>query len=166
MPELPWRRDTYRYLAMWQGLRGDDLDVDLTIEHTLTCSVSGKRYVVNCRCSKPATSAGTFELRAGDGGTFRFNLKARNHEVILTSQSYTTRAAAISGIDSVRRNAALGAQFERRTARDGSPFFVLLATNGQVIGQSQMYSSTASMEKGIESVRRSAPAAPLREAME
>ncbi|WHS58681.1 hypothetical protein [Pseudomonas sp. G2-4] len=27
-----------KYLAQWQGLRGEDLDIDLTQEHTLTCS--------------------------------------------------------------------------------------------------------------------------------
>jgi len=27
-----------KYLAQWQGLRGEDLDIDLIQEHTLTCS--------------------------------------------------------------------------------------------------------------------------------
>lgn len=30
-----------RYLAMWQGLRGDNLDIDLTVEVPVTCSVTG-----------------------------------------------------------------------------------------------------------------------------
>lgn len=29
------------YLAMWQGLRGDDLNIDTESEPTLTCSVTG-----------------------------------------------------------------------------------------------------------------------------
>jgi hypothetical protein len=29
---------TLRYLAMWQGLRGDDLDIDTTDEPTFQCS--------------------------------------------------------------------------------------------------------------------------------
>jgi len=29
---------TYRYLAMWQGLRGDDLNIDTAVEIVLTCS--------------------------------------------------------------------------------------------------------------------------------
>jgi hypothetical protein len=32
---------TFRYLAMWQGLRGDNLDIDLTVEVPITCSVTG-----------------------------------------------------------------------------------------------------------------------------
>ena len=26
--ELPWRRGSWHYLAMWQGLRGEDLNID------------------------------------------------------------------------------------------------------------------------------------------
>ncbi len=30
----------FNYLAMWQGLRGEDLDVDLDQERSVTCSVT------------------------------------------------------------------------------------------------------------------------------
>lgn len=30
-----------KYLAQWQGLRGEDLDIDLNQEYTLTCSATG-----------------------------------------------------------------------------------------------------------------------------
>ena len=42
--------------------------------------------------------AGYFELLKNDAGAFRFNLKAGNHEVILSSESYTSAAAAQGGI--------------------------------------------------------------------
>lgn len=48
--------------------------------------------------------AGKFELKQTASG-FRFNLKAGNGEVIATSESYTTKAAALNGIESVRKNA-------------------------------------------------------------
>ncbi len=32
---------TLFYLAKWQGLRGDDLDIDLSAEITLTCEATG-----------------------------------------------------------------------------------------------------------------------------
>ncbi|MDF2562969.1 MAG: hypothetical protein K0R99_4415 [Microbacterium sp.] len=50
--------------------------------------------------------AGTFELYSDKSGGFRFRLKAGNGEIIATSESYTTKSAALGGIDSVRRNAA------------------------------------------------------------
>lgn len=50
LPILPWkggiakptkqktRLGATQYLAMWQGLRGQDLDIDLSTEHQVTCS--------------------------------------------------------------------------------------------------------------------------------
>lgn len=49
---------------------------------------------------------------------------------------------------------------------DGSPFFNLKATNGQVIGKSEMYSSAAACENGIESVKKNAPEAEVVEELE
>jgi uncharacterized protein YegP (UPF0339 family) len=50
--------------------------------------------------------AGKFELYQDAGGQFRFRLKAGNGQVIASSQAYSTKKACLSGIDSVRRNAA------------------------------------------------------------
>ena len=49
----------------------------------------------------------------------------------------------------MRRHAADDANYERRTAKDGSPYFVLVASNKQEIGRSEMYSGAAAMENGI-----------------
>jgi uncharacterized protein YegP (UPF0339 family) len=50
--------------------------------------------------------AGKFELYKDKSGEFRFRLKAGNGEVIATSgESYTTKASALNGIDSIKRNA-------------------------------------------------------------
>ena len=45
--------------------------------------------------------AGYFELSKSSDGQFRFVLKAGNHETILTSELYKTKAAAENGIESV-----------------------------------------------------------------
>lgn len=49
--------------------------------------------------------AGKFELYQDKGGDYRFRLKAGNGEVIATGQGYSSKASALNGIDSVRRNA-------------------------------------------------------------
>ena len=49
--------------------------------------------------------AGKFELYLDVRGQYRFRLKAANGQVIAIGESYKTRAAALEGIDSVRRNA-------------------------------------------------------------
>ncbi len=82
--------------------------------------------------------AGYFECKPAANGQFMFNLKAGNHEVILTSELYTTKAACSAGIESVRKNAIADANFIRKVAKDDSPYFVLVAANHQTIGKSEM----------------------------
>jgi uncharacterized protein YegP (UPF0339 family) len=107
--------------------------------------------------------AGKFTLRKTDKGNFVFNLKASNGQVILTSQPYSDRRSALNGIESVRKNAGDDGRIERRTSSDGSPYFVIKAANTQIVGQSEMYSTKASMENGIASVVRNAPSAALQD---
>ena len=102
-----------------------------------------------------------FEIKAGRTGKFRFNLKASNGQVILTSEAYEKRAAATKGIESVRKNSQNESRFERKTAKDGSPYFVLKAANGEPIGKSEIYRTKSSMENGIASVTKNAPGAPV-----
>lgn len=45
------RFGTLSYLATWQGLRGDDLDIDVTRERSIVCSKTKK--VVIFRTSRP-----------------------------------------------------------------------------------------------------------------
>ena len=105
--------------------------------------------------------AGKFVLRKTPKGKFVFNLKAANSAVILTSESYADRSAALKGIASVRKNAGKDANFEVRTAKNGQPFFVLKAANKEVIGQSERYASTRNMRKGIASVMANAATAEI-----
>ena len=46
-------------------------------------------------------------------------------------------------------------------AKNGKPYFTLKATNGQVIGQSQMYASERNRDNGIASVMKNAPIAEI-----
>jgi uncharacterized protein YegP (UPF0339 family) len=103
--------------------------------------------------------AAKFDLKQGGSGQFMFNLKAVNGEVILTSELYKQKQSAIGGIESVKANAADDSRYQRKTAKNGQPFFVLTATNGEIIGKSEMYSSLAAMENGIQSVKNNGPVA-------
>lgn len=108
--------------------------------------------------------AGYFELKKAADDRYVFNLKSGNHQVVLTGQTYSSKAAALAGIESVRRNSSDDANFERKTAKDGSPYFTLKsAGNGQVLGRSETYSSKAAAESGIESVKANAPAGAVKE---
>ena len=108
--------------------------------------------------------AGKFEIKTGKTGKVHFNLKASNGQIILTSEKYNDLSSAKKGIESVRKNSQADARFDRKTAKDGSAFFVLKAANGEPIGKSEMYSSTRGMENGIASVRKNAPDAKIADA--
>ncbi len=104
---------------------------------------------------------GKFEITTDNSGKFRFNLKAGNGQTILSSQGYASKSGCSNGIESVRKNSQDDARFERKTAKDGSPFFSLKAGNGEIIGSSEMYSSASAMENGIASVKKNAPEASV-----
>ena len=102
-----------------------------------------------------------FVITKSKNDKFLFNLKAGNGEVILSSQMYDAKASATSGVESVKTNAALDERYERKASAKGQPFFNLKAANGQVVGHSEMYSSTSAMEGGIASVKKNAPSAVI-----
>ena len=107
---------------------------------------------------KGAAMPGRFELKKSRG-QFMFNLKASNGKTVLTSERYKTKASAVNGIKSVKKNAKKVSAFEERKAKNGSPYFVQKAGNGEVIGRSEMYASNQGMRNGIASVRKNAPGA-------
>lgn len=118
---------------------------------------------------------GKFVVKATKTG-FVFNLKAGNGEVIATSEIYTTEAACMKGVESVRKNAAeakfedqtvaeeaavTNPKFELYTDKAGEFRFRLKARNGEVIAISEGYKAKASCLNGIDSVRRNAPDAAV-----
>lgn len=99
---------------------------------------------------------GKFVITTRKNGEFQFNLKAGNGQTILSSEGYTTKAACENGIESVRKNSQDDSKFEKKTATNGKCYFNLKATNGQVIGTSEMYESESSRDNGIASVKSNA----------
>ena len=104
---------------------------------------------------------GTFAITERTNGEFQFNLKAGNGQTILASEGYSSKANCENGIESVRTNSQDDARFDRKTSANGKHFFNLKASNGQVIGSSEMYESASSRENGIESVKANAPDAKV-----
>jgi uncharacterized protein YegP (UPF0339 family) len=102
---------------------------------------------------------GKFVISTRKNGEFQFNLKADNGQVILTSEGYSSRAGCDNGIESVKKNATVDSNYDRKKSTSGKDYFNLKASNGQVIGTSEMYESAAAMENGIASVKKNAPGA-------
>lgn len=100
-----------------------------------------------------------FEIFKTSAGKFSFRLLAKNGQIILASQSYTSLEACEAGIASVKANAGKPEQFQTKEAKDGSPYFVLVGENGEIIGKSETYSSPAAAKNGIASVQKNAEGA-------
>ncbi|MEM6536205.1 MAG: YegP family protein [Pseudomonadota bacterium] len=105
--------------------------------------------------------AGKFEIYKDKAGEFRFRLKAGNGQTILASEGYKERGGVDNGVESVKKNAADEARFEKKTSTSGKPYFVLKAANHQVIGNSEMYESDDARDNGIKSVMSNAPEASI-----
>ena len=112
--------------------------------------------------------AGKFVISEINEG-FKFDLKAANNEVVLSSQVYSTLESCKNGIESVRVNApdapvedqtikgfetVKNPKFEIYTYKNGDYCFRLNARNGQVIGSGERYKSKAGCQNGIESVKK------------
>jgi uncharacterized protein YegP (UPF0339 family) len=65
--------------------------------------------------------AAKFVLKKGSTGKFRFNLVATNGQVIATSEAYESKASAIKGIESVKRNAPPQRSTTRPTSSPAVP---------------------------------------------
>jgi uncharacterized protein YegP (UPF0339 family) len=110
--------------------------------------------------------SGYYEFKTAKNGQIYWNLKAGNHETILTSETYTTKAAAEGGMASVQNNCENEERYERKEQTDGKPYFVLKAGNGQEIGRSEAYESTSSMENGIQSVMKNGTTTEIKDKTE
>ena len=118
---------------------------------------------------------GKFVIRAVNSG-IKFDLKATNGQVILTSEVYTTKAACRNGVESIMKNAPVAnvedqtvegfetvthPKFEMYQDKVGEFRFRLKARNGEIIGVSEGYTSKANCVNGVESVKKNAAEAEI-----
>ncbi len=99
---------------------------------------------------------GKFVMSKRSNGHFQFNLKADNGLVILTSEGYVARPGCEKGINSVKKHSQSKDNFEQLKATNGKHYFTLKASNGEIIGTSQMYETKAGMVNGLASVIKNA----------
>jgi len=103
-----------------------------------------------------------FEIKQSTDKQYYFRLQATgNSKTILSSERYTTKNACREGVDSVKNNAPYDSRYDRKQASNGEYYFNLKAANGQVIGTSEMYTTAANRDNGIELVKAQAPLASV-----
>ena len=94
---------------------------------------------------------------------YYFRLKAANGQNILGSEGYKSKTSCKNGVASVQKHSADEKYFEKKESSNGKFFFNLKASNGQVIGKSQMYASESGCDNGIASVMKNAPSAEVKD---
>ncbi|ACV25483.1 YegP family protein [Kangiella koreensis] len=92
---------------------------------------------------------------------YYFRLKASNGEPILASEGYTAKSSCQGGIESVKKNSPDDNNYARKDSKNNQYYFVLKAQNHEPIGHSEMYTTKASRDNGIESVKRFGPDADV-----
>lgn len=103
---------------------------------------------------------GKYQIKKTINNQYRWVLKATNGETLITSETYTTKQNCLNGIASSKVSVS-DKNFERKSSIAGQPYFNQVANNYQVLGTSEMYSSIAARDNGIESVKRNAPTATI-----
>ena len=99
-------------------------------------------------------------FKSSSNGEFYYRLRAKNGEIVLSGEGYTSKQGCLNGIAAVKANAPLNSRYDRRTSVNSQHYFNLKAANGEIIGRSETYSTAFGMENGISAVKREAPSAP------
>ena len=102
-----------------------------------------------------------FEIFKGSNKKYYFRLKSNNGQVVLASQGYKDMAGAKKGVAAVKANCKKASAYSKSSSKNGKFFFEIKAGNGETVAVSQMYASKATMSKGINSVKGSAPKATI-----
>lgn len=97
-----------------------------------------------------------FQIFMGKNGKHYFRLYARNGQQVLASEAYDTKSGCQNGIESVKTNAPNRNMYAMKEGSNGQYYFVLMAANNHVIGRSEMYSTAAACDNGVDAVARAA----------
>ncbi len=104
-----------------------------------------------------------FETFLGKNNEHYFRLVNGEGQVLLSSEGYTQKDNLLNGIESVKKNIALPANYEMKTSSDGKHFFNLKATNGQVISKSALWDSPDLRDTWMNKLKTEVPAAQVTE---
>jgi hypothetical protein len=87
-------------------------------------------------------------------GKFYFRLHAKNGEIVLQSETYTSEAAALNGAYSVLDNGGNAANYQVVKSSTSTKYYVRLksSANGQVIGTSEMYANKANATRARDAI--------------
>lgn len=98
-----------------------------------------------------------FQVFKSDKSTaYYYRLRATdNQDIIMESEGYATKYAAMQGIDSAKINARFDQYYESKESVYYT--FILKAGNGETVGRSKKYLSAADRDRAMTLVKQEAP---------
>ncbi|WP_299121288.1 YegP family protein [uncultured Tenacibaculum sp.] len=91
-----------------------------------------------------------FQLyKSSSRGYYYFRLKSFYNKTLLNSEGYQSKAGCLNGIESVKLNSRDIQKFLKKKSSNGKYYFSLKASNGQIIGTSELYFSESACENSI-----------------
>jgi uncharacterized protein len=96
-----------------------------------------------------------FTITKNTNGSYYFQLRSGNGQVLLSSEGYISKDGCINGINAVKANIKDNNKFEKKNTANNKYYFILKAGNGQVIGTSEMFETMASRDNAMVAVQMS-----------
>ena len=137
-------------------------------KETPAAKPTAKKEAPKAAPAEPVITKGKYEIKRTNDGGYMFNVWAANYQIIAKSQSYTSKTACKTGINSVTNTAAVAAiedqtlqtvkeekcpKFQIYLDKGGKYRFNLIAKNGQnVLACTQGYTTKPACKNGIQSV--------------
>jgi len=95
-----------------------------------------------------------FQLFRSQDSSIYFRLKNRKDDIILVSQPYLTKAAALQGIAEVINSGQTRRLLSKRLTSDHQFYYVLKNKFGRILGTSGTFEDKEHRENGIEQLQR------------
>jgi hypothetical protein len=96
-----------------------------------------------------------YEVFKDTKNEYRFRLRSKNYQTILTaSEGYTRKSDCLTAICICQRNSPFDRYYDKRTTVSGKYYFTLRSENGRDIGRSEDYNTSWSRDEGISDVKR------------
>lgn len=103
------------------------------------------------------TTGARVEVLQGESGQWRFNVHAKNGQIVLSSEQYSSEAAAVNGAVAVQTVGSDATAYTLQQNAAKGWYFTVKADNGQIIGVSQQYTTKSSAQSAINSLKSFLP---------
>jgi uncharacterized protein len=118
------------------------------------CATSGTTDDDLVGAESSATSPGSVDVWQSTDAQWHFHVVAGNGRTLLTSESYSTRTSALSGLFSVLDNGVDPAQYDLHQTASGRFDLHLVAGNHETIATTETYASKGNATRAIDACVR------------